>query len=166
MKKLIIILSLMAASLITTAQTVEVGVCQDARLAFFVDGTGTLTPPTLAVIIQADVSHHDLHASIGYERVQLESPYNRVALGVGFSKSLYNFEVRENFNVGYIIREWGKFFSYSSETSFAYNLKRVSPFVMGQFTRRKEWGDMIRFSGFFGIRVKLVKPSTKYQKQK
>ena len=141
------------------AQSVNLSVSQDARLLVTKDILGN-NPPQPDIILSADIYFKYINTGINYEYANVGMDFHRVSVNVGAHYEYKKFIARQSFNYGIIIRPFGRFGSWGTHSSLGYSFGIVEPFGMIQVTQRSEWGDMIRWSGFIGLRFTVfnIKP--------
>jgi len=142
---------ILLCSLLITGQEVKTSISQDFRLLVTKDILGN-SPPQPDIILSADVYFKYINTGINYEYANVGMDFHRVSVSVGAHYEYKKFIARQSFNYGLIIRPFGRFGSWGTHSSLGYNFGIVEPFGMIQVTQRSEWGDMIRWSGFIGLR--------------
>lgn len=133
-----------------TAQTFSVGLYQDVRLAIAKDVLGN-KPPILDMIVNGKIYGKLFFGEVSYEYADMSQPFSRISTGGGVYYRYKFMEISQGFNYGVILRPFSKTLSLGSNTECAIIIKQFKIMGLIQVTKRTEWGDMIRFSGFIGI---------------
>lgn len=160
------VLNLLATRLVAQDR-VSISVHQDARFAFVGDDKGN-PAGTIDLLFKLKMAGKQQKYGFlviypEYEYANLDGIYKRYSANIGYTFNrliIDHVEATGSIGWGWIDRYSLGFSSFGAAGELAYSFKWFKVSLIGQFTERKDleylWGkNEIRFSGFFGVEIKL-----------